>query len=290
MMTLRVGGGAVSDVDGGGGVGDVPGDAVGDGSVGDVPGVGAAGDADGEGGAGGAPGVGAAGEAGSENAADDAMVDGAAGDAVTVRVLQVMGVGPRMGGRRWFWAQALATPGGGCGGRRWSVGVPVLAVLVASGVVGASPRLSWRRVPLLLLTVRVVDVMVLLMPMARVLQVLYRVLPRVRALCLVTLRVAGGVAGDADVEGAVVDAPGAADAVGVAVDALVYGVASDAVRVYGAAGDDDGEGAVGGGSGCGSVCGWTLACVGCGLSPFLAGGPVGGVVERLTCQSCWCLR
>ena len=174
----------------------------------------------------------------------------------------------------------------------------VLAVLVASGVVEASPRLSWRRVPLLLLTVRVVDVMVLLMPMARVLQVLYRVLPRVRAPWVMTLRVAGGVAGDADGEGAVGDAPGDADAVGVAVDALVYGVASDAdvegavgdVRVYGAAGDDDGEGAVGGGSGCGSACGGSLACVGWGPSPFLAGGPVGGVVEQLACQSCWCLR
>ena len=61
----------------------------------------------------------------------------------TVRVLQAMvpGVGPRMGGHRRLWARALSTPGGGPGGRWWSLGSPVLAVLVASGV-GACPRQS----------------------------------------------------------------------------------------------------------------------------------------------------
>ena len=69
----------------------------------------------------------------------------------------MMDVGPRMGGFRWFWPWALATPGGGSSGSCWSL-------LAASGV-GAAPRHSWRRVPLVLLMVRVVDVMVLLMPM-----------------------------------------------------------------------------------------------------------------------------
>ena len=74
-------------------------------------------------------------------------MDGVAGEALMVRVLLVMvlGVGPRMGGRRRFWAWVLPTPGGGPGGRWWSVGSPVLAVLVASGV-GVAPRQSWRRV------------------------------------------------------------------------------------------------------------------------------------------------
>ena len=42
----------------------------------------------------------------------------------TVRVLQVMvpGVSSRMGGRRRCWTWALTTPGGGLGGRLWSVG------------------------------------------------------------------------------------------------------------------------------------------------------------------------
>ena len=72
---------------------------------------------------------------------------------MTVRVLQVMvlGVCPRMGGRRWYWVWALATPGGRLAGRLWSVGSPVLPVLVASGVL-ACPRQSWWRV----LMVRVV--------------------------------------------------------------------------------------------------------------------------------------
>ena len=71
----------------------------------------------------------------------------------TVRVLQVMvlGVSSRMGGRRRCWAWALASPGGWLVGRLWSVGSPVLAVLVASGV-WACPRQLWRRV----LLVRVV--------------------------------------------------------------------------------------------------------------------------------------
>ena len=163
------------------------------------------------------------------------MVDGAAGDALTVRVLQLMGLGPRMGGRQWFWAWALATPGTGSGGRCLSVGAPVLAVLVASCVFGASARNSGRRVPLVLLMVRLVDVMVLLMPMARVLQVLYRVMPRVRALWLVMLRVGGGVTGDANSVDAIGNAPGDADAEVVAGDA----------RVDGGAGDADGEGAAG---------------------------------------------
>ena len=119
-----------------------------------------------------------------------------------------MDVGPRMGGRGWVWAWALATPGGGSSGCCWSVGASVLSVLAASGV-GAAPRHSWRRVPLVLLMVRVVDVMMLLMPMA--LQVLYRVMPRVRALWVVLLRLGGGVASDAvGGEGAVRDAPGVA--------------------------------------------------------------------------------
>ena len=53
-----------------------------------------------------------------------------------VRVLQVMvlGVGTRMGRSRRFWVWALATAGGGPCGPWWSVGSPVLAVLIASGV------------------------------------------------------------------------------------------------------------------------------------------------------------
>ena len=71
----------------------------------------------------------------------------------TVRVLQemVLGVSPRLVGCRLLLAPPLATPGGGPGWRWWSVGSPVLAVLVASGV-GAGPGKSWRRV----LMVRVV--------------------------------------------------------------------------------------------------------------------------------------
>ena len=141
------------------------------------------------------------------SAAGDALVEVAAGDAPTVRVPQVMGAGLRMGGCWWFWA--VASPGGG---RCWSVGAPILAVLVASGDVGASPCHSWRRVPLVLLMMRVVDVMVLLMLMA---------LPRVRPLWVVMLRVVGVVAGDAGSEGVVVDAPRDADAAGVAGDSLV---------------------------------------------------------------------
>ena len=124
-----------------------------------------------------------------------------------------MDVGPRMGGRLWFWGSALATPGGGSSGCCWSVGASVLAVLDASGV-QAAPRHSWRRMPLVLLMVRVVDVMVLLMPM--VLQVFYRVMPKVRALWVVMLQLNGGVAGDGEGgEGAVGDALGVADAEGV---------------------------------------------------------------------------
>ena len=195
-----------------------------------------------------------------------------------------MGAGPRMGGRWWFWA--VASPGGG---RCWSVGMPVLAVLVASADVGASPRHSWQRVPLVLLMVRVVDAMVLCMLM---------VLTRVGALWGVMLPVVGVVAGDARGEGVVPDAPGDADAAGAAVDALIYGVAGDAdgeggvggVLFCGAAGDDDGEGAAGGASGCGSAraCGWSLGLVRRGLLLFLAGGPVGGFVGRSARQSCWC--
>ena len=74
----------------------------------------------------------------------------------------MVGEGSRMSGRRWFWAQALATPGRGSGGCCWSVGATVLVVLIASRVVGASPRHSWRRLPLVLVMVRVVDVIVLL--------------------------------------------------------------------------------------------------------------------------------
>ena len=61
----------------------------------------------------------------------------------------------------------------------------------------------------MLLMVRVVDVMVLLMPM--VLQPLYRVMPRLRALWVVLLRLGGVIASDAvGGEGAVGDAPGVA--------------------------------------------------------------------------------
>ena len=213
-MMVWVGGGVVGDAAGEGGAGDGPVDAVGVGSAGDASGVGAAGDVDGDVGAGGARGVGAVGDVDGEAAAGDALDGGAAGDAPTVRVPQVMGAGLRMGGCWWFWA--VASPGGG---RCWSVGAPVLAVLVASGDVGSSPRHSWRRVPLVLLIVRVVDVMVLLMLM---------VLPRVGALWVVMLRVVALVAGDTGGEGVVGDAPGDADAAGVAGNALVYGVAGDA--------------------------------------------------------------
>ena len=129
------------------------------------------------------------------------MVDGVAGDALMVRVLQgmlrltvplpmtmvrafqvmVLGVGPRLGGCWRFWAWALATPDGGPGGRWWSVGSPFLAVLFASGV-GTAPGQSWRRVLLLILMVRMVQVMVLSMSVAWLLQVLHRVMPTVRLL------------------------------------------------------------------------------------------------------------
>ena len=98
----------------------------------------------------------------------------------------VLGEGPRHSWRRVQWAF-------------WLVGTSVLAVLVASSV-GPAPRRSWRRVPLVLLMVRVVGVLVF--------QVLYRVVPRVRALWVVMLQPGCGVAGDADGEDAVGDAPG----------------------------------------------------------------------------------
>ena len=69
----------------------------------------------------------------------------------TVRVLQMMVLSVGMGGRWRCWAWAIATRGGGLGGRWWSVGSPVLLVLVASGV-GACSGENWRRV----LLVRVV--------------------------------------------------------------------------------------------------------------------------------------
>ena len=235
-MTVWVCGVVVGDAAGEGGAGDGPVAAVGVGSAGDGSGGGAAGDADGDVGAGCAPYVGAVSDADGEGAAGDALVRGAAGDAPTVRVPQVMGAGLRLGGCWWFWV--VPSPGGG---RCWSVGAPVLAVLVASGDVGASPRHSWWRVPLVLLMVRVVDVMVLLMLM---------VLPRVGALWVVVLRVVSVVTGDAGGEGVVGDAPDDVHAMGVARDALVYGVAGDAdgqgsvgdAPFCGAAGDDDGEG------------------------------------------------
>ena len=119
-----------------------------------------------------------------------------------------MDVGPRMDGHRWVWACALPIPGGGSSGCCWSVGASVLAVLAASDV-GAVPRRFRRGVPLVLLMVRVVDVMLLLMPM--VVQVLYRVMPGVRALWVVMLRSGAGVASDAvGGEGAVGVAPGVA--------------------------------------------------------------------------------
>ena len=156
-MTVLVGDGVVGDATGEGGAGDGPVDAVAVGSAGDMSGVGAAGDTYGDISAGGAPGVGVVGDSDGEGAAGDVLVGGAAGDAPTLRVPQVMGAGLRMGGRWWF--SAVVSPGRG---RCWSVGAPVLAVLVASGDVEASPRHSWRRVPLVLLMVRVVYVMLLL--------------------------------------------------------------------------------------------------------------------------------
>ena len=61
----------------------------------------------------------------------------------------------------------------------------------------------------MLLMVRVVDVMVLLMPM--LLQVMDRLMSRVRALWVVLLRLGGGIASDeVGGEGAVGDAPGVA--------------------------------------------------------------------------------
>ena len=145
---LYLGGGAARATDSENDVGDVPGDgeaddaggegvvgddavfALGVGGVGDAPGVGVVGDANAEGVPCDAPGVGAAGDAGGEGAAGDAMVDRVSADALMVRVLQgmlrltvplvmttarvlkvmVLGVGPRMGGRRRFWVWALATP------------------------------------------------------------------------------------------------------------------------------------------------------------------------------------
>ena len=173
--------------------------AVGEGGVGDAPGVGVAGDVDGEGAAGDSPGVGAAGDAGVQGLAGGAMVDGVAHDALMVRVLlemlrftvplvmtmmrvlqvTVLGVGPRMGGCRRFWARALATPGGGPRRRWWSVGSSVLSVLVASGV-GVAPRQSWRRVPLVRLMVRLVQLKVLSMLVSWALQVWQNEMPRVR--------------------------------------------------------------------------------------------------------------
>ena len=123
-----------------------------------------------------------------------------------------MNVGLRMVGRPWFWVWAVATPGGGYCGCCRSVGATVLKVSAASGV-KAAPCHSWRRVPLVLLMVRVVVGMELLMPM--LLQVLYRAMPRVRALRVAMLLLGGGGAGDADDEGAVGDVLGVADAEGV---------------------------------------------------------------------------
>ena len=151
------------DADGEGAGGDATGVAV----SGDTYGEGVAGDAPadvvGEGCVGGAPGVGVAGDVDGEGAAGDALVDGMSGDVLMVSVLLVMvvGVRPRMGGHRQFWVWGLVILGGGPDGRWWSVGSPILAVLVASGV-GAAPRQSWRRV----LMVRVTQVMVLSMSAA----------------------------------------------------------------------------------------------------------------------------
>ena len=57
---------------------------------------------------------------------------------VRVLLVMVLGVGPRMGGRRQFWALGLATSVGW-----WSVGSTVLVVFLASGA-GVAPRQSWR--------------------------------------------------------------------------------------------------------------------------------------------------
>ena len=101
----------------------------------------------------GAPSVGVARDVDGEGASGDAWSDGVSGNALILRVLLVMvlGVCLRMGCRQLFWAWGSTTPGRGPGGRWWSVGSPVLAVLVTSDV-GAGPRQTWRRV----LMVRVV--------------------------------------------------------------------------------------------------------------------------------------
>ena len=185
VMMPRVGGPAAGDAAGEAGAGDGPGDAGGEDGVGDAPGFGDAGDADGEGTAGDAPDVGVAGDANGEGPAGDAMVDGAAGDPLTLMVLQgvlpltvptsrvlqvmVLGVGPRMGGCQWFWARALGTPGRGPRWRCCLVFSPVLAVLVASGVMAADGAAGAGD--------GVVDA-----DAEGALQVLYRPMPRARAL------------------------------------------------------------------------------------------------------------
>ena len=122
----------------------VAGDADGEGVAGDAP-V----DVVSEAGGGGAPCVGVAGGGTSVRAAGDALVDGVSSDALVLRLLLVMvpGMGPRHSWRRAWWVEVVC----------WFTGL---------GGVGC---LWCRGVPLVMLMVGMVQVMVLLMPLAWVL-------------------------------------------------------------------------------------------------------------------------
>ena len=86
-------------------------------------------------------------------------MDGVPCDALVVRVLLVMvlGVGPRNSWRRSWWVEIVC----------WFTGP------------GGAGRLLCRGLPLVMLMVGVVQVIVLLMPLAWVLQVLYQEMLRV---------------------------------------------------------------------------------------------------------------
>ena len=125
------------------------------------------------------------------------------------------------------------------------------------------------------------DVMVLLMPM--VLQVWYLVMPRVRVLWVVLLRLGGGVASDAVVVRVLwvmlrVLPLQCRNAGGAVVHAGGEGVAGDS-SVYGVSGDDDDEGAAGV-SGLGPCVGGHWLVFGRGPSLFPAGGLLGGDAGR----------
>ena len=147
----------------------VAGDTDGEGVAGDGPG-----DVVGEGGVGGAAGVGVAGGGDAVGAAGVALLDGVSCVALVVRVLLVMVLGV-----------APAIPGGGPG--CWFTGP------------GGAGCLSCRRVPLVMLMVGLVQMLVLLMTLASVLWVLYRVMLRVG---VVGDAAGGSAAGDGDFESA----------------------------------------------------------------------------------------